>query len=62
VKNKINEGKDKKRAINYEDQNWKQNKIKLNSKWWNKKKLMQRIKKIAIKIIRIKLDKKKSMK
>jgi hypothetical protein len=20
-----------------EDQNWKQNKIKLNSKWWNKK-------------------------
>jgi len=35
VKNKINEGKDKKkkkRAINYEDQNWKQNKIKLNSK------------------------------
>jgi hypothetical protein len=56
VKNKINEGKDKKRAINYEDQNWKQNKIKLNSKGWNKKKLMQRIKKIAIKIIRIKLD------
>jgi hypothetical protein len=52
----------KKRAINYEDQNWKQNKIKLNSKGWNKKKLMQRIKKIAIKIIRIKLDKKKSMK
>jgi len=34
-----------KQAIKNDDQNWKQNKIKLNSKWWNKKKLMQRIKK-----------------
>ena len=29
-----------------EDQNWKQKKIKLNSKWWNKKKINAKDKKI----------------
>jgi hypothetical protein len=32
LKNKINEEKDEKRQEKIEDQNWKQNKIKLNSK------------------------------
>lgn len=62
MENKINEEKDEKK----ERKNWgpkletkqKLNKFKLNSKWWCIKKITAKDKKIAIRRIRIKLNKK----